>query len=432
MCVLRPGSTEEVSALLKIASAAGVGVVPVSGNTGMSAGTQAEGQAMLSLSRMNQIEAVNPVTRTIVTEAGAILSNLHDAAEAAGLVFPLFFGARGSAMIGGALATNAGGSNVLRYGMARDLCLGIEAVRADGTVLDLMSPLHKDNSGLSLRNLIIGSEGTLAVITKAALKLAPAPKAYATAMVAVRNLNDANALLQRLTEVSGGAVEAFEWMPRNYIDLHKKVVTGAQEPFDHPYDINILVEIGATSPRDSAVQDDGSVFVITVLEEALAAGLESGAVLDAVVSKSETQRRALWERREAAAEIAVTLAPRVDNDVCLPVDRIDEFLTRAQAAAKELHPPAWAHWVSHLGDGNIHYSIVIEEDDAALKTSLAEVVEDLVTELGGSFSAEHGIGVSKLGSMARQKDPAVLETMRAVKAAFDPNGILNPGKVLPD
>jgi FAD/FMN-containing dehydrogenase len=420
--VLRPASTHQVSQIMTLANAQRQSITPVSGHTGLVGGTYSPGGVMVSLDRMNTIHDINATTRTAVVDAGVVLSSLHDATDAEGLIFPLTFGARGSAMIGGVMSTNAGGSNVLRYGNTRDLVLGLEAVLADGRVVDLMSSLHKDNSGLNLRQLLIGSEGTLGIITKAVLKLAPKPIAYATAMVAVPKLDDALTLLNRVQDATGGAVEAFEYMPRHYIDVHMARVDGAREPFDVPYDVNIMIEVATTTDTD----------ITDALQTIMADMMNSGAVLDAVVAQNETQRRAMWDRREAAAELTFWRKPIVDTDVALPLDLVGSFLEQANAKVVEADSGAEPFYIAHLGDGNVHYGVYPSSDDAALKDQIVEIIEDVVESLGGSFSAEHGVGLSKLNTMRRRKDPVALDMMRKIKGVLDPNGILNPGKLIPD
>ena len=430
--VLRPGSTQEVSRILALAHADRVAIVPVGGNTGITGATVADGALALSLGRMNRIREIRPEGRVAVVEAGVVLAALHDAAAEHDLIFPLTFGARGSATIGGALSTNAGGSNVLRYGNTRELCLGLEVVMADGRVMDTMTALHKDNSGLNLRQLMIGAEGTLGVVTAAVLKLRPKPRAYATAMLAVPTFADALALLNRLQDLTGGQVEAFEFMPRAYIDGHLALIAGARPPFAEAHDINVLIEIGATAPRDATPDATGAVPIVTLLENALGDMLASGTLLDAVVARSDAQRREMWARREAAAEITYARKPIVDTDICVPLDAVEGFLADALARVRHLDPGAQEMVVAHLGDGNVHYSIYPGRDDPALSAAILEAIEDAVAAQGGSFSAEHGIGLSKRGTMARRKDPTALAAMRAIKAALDPRGILNPGKVYPD
>jgi len=431
LAVLRPANTAEVSAILKIANAHKTPVVPASGRTGLTGATLAQDALMLSVERLNQITDINPNARTATVGAGVILSNLHDAADAHDLVFPLTLGARGSAMIGGLLSTNAGGSNVVRYGSTRGLCLGLEVVMADGRIMNLMTALHKDNSGLDLRNLVIGAEGTLGIITAAVVKLSPKPKAYATAMVAVATLDDALQLLHDLQDATGGGVEAFEYMPRSYIDKHMQLMPDATAPFDAEYDINIMIEVAAAKSADATPQGDGSLPVVATLETALGAMLEDGRVLDAVIAQNHSQRRAMWKRREDAGEVAFFGGVFVNTDVALPIDKIAAFEAMLTPRIKAIDPDADEVIVAHLGDGNIHHTSYISRNDPAVMDQLVEAVEDVVQELGGSFSAEHGIGVSKLETMKRRKDPVALDAMRAIKRALDPNNILNPGKVIP-
>lgn len=431
LAVARPADTAEVAEVLKLAARAGVSVVPVSGNTGLAGGTMAEGALMLSLERLNRIREIRPEARVAVVEAGVILSRLHEAADAHGLYFPLWFGARGSAMIGGALSTNAGGSNVLRYGNTRALCLGLEVVLADGRVMNLMGALHKDNSGLDLKDLFIGAEGILGIITAATLKLVPKPAAHATAMIAVPSLAAALDLLNRLQSASGGAVEAFEYMPRSFMERYQLCNPKARPPFETTHDVTLLVELGATAPRDANPGPDGQPPIAALLEETLAEMLEEGLVTDALVARSEAQRMEMWERRESAAAITFSRQPLVDNDVAVPLDRVEEFVTRMAQRLPEIDPGADEITVAHLGDGNLHYTVWPTSADPALFDRIREGVEDIVADLGGSFSAEHGVGLSKLPTMQRRKDSVALDVMRAIKAALDPQGILNPGKVIP-
>ena len=432
LAVVRPANTQEVAQVVQWANHTATPVVPVSGNTGLVEGSTADGAVMISLDRMSAIREVRPEARVAIVEAGAILSNIHTAAEAQDLIFPLTFGARGSAMIGGALSTNAGGSNVVRYGTTRHLCLGIEAVLPSGEIVDLMSELHKDNSGYDLRDLLIGAEGTLGIITAAVLKLHPKPKAYATAMVAVPSLNDALTLLNTLQRDTGGAVEAFEFMPRVYMEAYLKRFPEARAPFDAIHEINILVEVGALSPRDATPGNDGRVPVTAHLEEVLGRLFEEGAILDAAVAQSDTQRAEMWARREASAEVARLRQPLVDNDIAVPLDQIQTLLEQITEKSKSIDPGLIPMCVAHLGDGNLHFAGWPSTDDPKVLKQIKEMVDDTAIALGGSFSAEHGVGLTKKPAMARHKNPAALQAMRAIKHALDPNGIMNPGKVLPD
>ena len=429
--VVRPGSTAEVAACVKIAAQHGVPVVPVSGNTGLVGGTMTRGGLMLTLERMNRIRQVKRDARLVIAEAGVILTRLHEAAENEGLYFPLWFGARGSAMLGGVLSTNAGGSNVLRYGSTRGLCLGLEVVLPDGRVLNLMSELHKDNSGYDLKNLFIGAEGTLGIITAAVMKLVPAPKAHATATVAARSVPDALTLLNRMQEATGNRVEAFEFMPRTYCERLREARPDLGLPFDHIPEVTILIEAATTVPHEATADANGDIPLVLTLETILAGMMETGLITDAILARSEQQRRAMWARREAAAEIGVGLHPEIDTDVCLPLDKVDSFLTQAIAGLEALDPGARTITVAHLGDGNLHFTAYPTRDDATLKDQVLEAIENVVANLGGSFSAEHGVGLSKLPSMKRRKDPVALDLMRSLKQAIDPQGLMNPGKVIP-
>jgi FAD/FMN-containing dehydrogenase len=432
VAVARPGTTEEVSQTLHIAAKHGLPVIPVSGLTGIVGGAMTNGGLMLSLERMNRIRNINPNARTATVEAGVILSSLHDAADAHGLYFPLWFGARGSAMIGGVLSTNAGGSNVLRYGSTRALCLGLEVVLADGRILNLMTALHKDNSGYDLKDLFIGAEGTLGVITAAVMKLVPKPRAYATAMLSARSLPDALTLLNRLQEATGGAVEAFEFMPKTYMQRLSQSRPDIRQPFTPMPDVTILVEVGATAPRDATPALDGSLPVVTQLESTLADMMSDGMALDAQIAQNEAQRRAMWHIRETAAEITYARKPAIDTDVSLPLDQIATFLDRIIARLPALDAGAETLTVGHLGDGNLHFTVFPTRDDPALADAVVSAIEDEVQALNGSFSAEHGVGLSKRPSMARRKDPVALGVMRSIKLALDPENRMNPGKILPD
>lgn len=432
IAVVRPASTSEVAAIVKLANTRKTAVIPVSGNTGLAGGVSGKGHIMISMERMNRIHEVRKSSRIAVVDAGVILSDIHAAADAEGLVFPLTFGARGTALIGGCLSTNAGGSNVVRYGNTRDLVLGVEVVLPTGEIADLMSELRKDNSGYNLKHLVIGAEGTLGLITKAVLKLAPKPLAYATAMVAAPSIGDSLELLNQLQDATGGAVEAFEYMPRAYIERHLEVNAAAREPFENPYDVNIMVEIGTTIASKATPDSTGQIPLVAEFEEIMGGLFESGAVLDATVAQNEAQRTAMWERREAAAEVVLTHKPLINHDIAVPLDKVATFIEAMEKRLPEIDAGAIPMIVSHLGDGNVHYAVWGKSQDPDVHEAITEAVEDETLKLGGSFSAEHGIGVSKLPSMARRKDPASIAAMKAIKAALDPNNIMNPGKVLPE
>ena len=421
LAVVRPGSTEEVAAVLRLAHETGTPVVPVGGNTGLNGGTCAEGALMLSLSRMARLRDINPAARTVVAEAGVVLETLHAVASDHGLAFPLTFGAKGSAMVGGFLSTNAGGSNVVRYGSARALCLGLEVVLADGRIWNGLTGLHKDNTGYDLRDLMIGAEGTLGIITAAVLRLVPAPNAHATALVGMESLSGALALLNAVQAGTGGAVEAFEYMPAAYMARLARAKPALACPFP-PQPVNVLIETATTIPGADPV---------AVLEGLLAEAINAGQVAEGVIAQSAAQRRKLWEMREAAAEITFTTPDIVDCDIALPLDRLEPFLARMTPRLAALDPQATELVIAHLGDGNIHYTAYPGRSDPGLAGAIRAAVNAEAVALGGSFSAEHGVGVSKRAAMAAHKDPVAVQMMAAIKAALDPKGILNPGKVLP-
>lgn len=432
LAVLRPANTDEVSKLVKLANDHDIAVVPTGGNTGLNGGTFGQDAMMISLERMDAIRHIRTDARVAVVEAGVILANLHQATEEFGLAFPLTFGARGSAQIGGCLSTNAGGSNVVRYGNTRGLALGLEVVLPNGEVLDLMTELHKDNTGYDLRDLFIGAEGTLGIITAATLKLVPKPRTYATAMVSATSISSALKLLNRLQDASAGMVEAFEYMPRSYMDGLKAQKPQIIPPLGHDRDHTIMVELGATAPRDCDPDQEGEIPVVALLETVLMACIDEGLADDAVIAQNASQRAEIWAMREISAEVVFGFPRFVDTDVSVPLDRFEAFLSDAEAARHEMDPDSSLHVVAHLGDGNLHYTVLPSEKFADNPEPLREMVEHVALSHGGSFSAEHGIGLSKLGGMRRRKNPAALNVMRQIKKAIDPKGLMNPGKTIPD
>ncbi|CUH59773.1 FAD-binding oxidoreductase [Thalassobacter stenotrophicus] len=417
LCVVRPANTAEVAAVVRVVADAGGAIVPVGGNTGLVGGTQARGEVMLSLERMSRIRTIKPDARIAVVEAGVVLQSLHDAADAHDLIFPLTFGAKGSARIGGCLSTNAGGSNVVRYGSTRGLCLGLEVVLASGEVLDMMTELHKDNSGYDLRDLFIGAEGTLGIITAAVLKLFPKPVGYATALLSAPDLGAALKILRALQAASGGAVEAFEYMPRNFM----------QRLAQHRPDLTVPLKTG-----DCTIMVElGGLDMDAPLAETLASLMEEGLVLDATLAASEAQRSTIWAIREASAEIKFTQLPIVDTDVCVPLEKVALFEAEVQARLAELDAEATDITVAHLGDGNFHYAVYPTHDDPAHLEAVRAVIDGVTVSLGGSISAEHGVGRSQLATLARHKSPIALAVMRQIKGALDPGNVMNPGKVVP-
>lgn len=429
--VVEPADTVEVANVMTLLHGQGVAVTPLGGYTGVTGAGHAPGGLAMSLRRLNRIETVDREGRFASVGAGATIEAVRQAADDSGLLFPLNFGAKGSAQIGGALATNAGGSNVLRYGNARALCLGLEAVLADGRVVNLMSSLLKDNTGLDLKELLIGSEGTLGIITRAVLRLSPKPLAHATALVGVPSADDGLALLNRLQDASGGSVDAFDFMTRRYIDMHKTHFGQDRDPLDNPGALTVLIELASTSADAAETGEDGSRALDRLLESTLSDHLEAGTVTDARVASSEAQRQEMWALREAAAEVMHTTPQHIEFDISLPLSAVTTFLSRADAAIEVIDPGITDAIVGHLGDGNLHYVVFQTRGDAALADQLSHAVEELVHEMGGSFSAEHGIGKSKVPLMRRWKDPVALDMMRSIKGVLDPDGILNPGKLYP-
>ena len=436
--VFRPTTTAEVSEILAAANAAGTPVIPMGGNTGTAGAAvpdESGDSIILSMERMNQIREISPSAKTMTVEAGCVLANLQDAAEEQGLFLPIDLGARGSCMIGGNLSTNAGGNNVVRYGNTRELCLGLEVVLPDGRVMDVLSGLRKDNTGYDLRDLFIGAEGTLGVITAATMKLFPLPKARATAFAAVPDIETALDLLNRMQAETGGAVEAFEMMPVEIMKLLAKHVPQRKQPFAEPPDLSILLEIAATSDAEAQPGPDGQVPLTAKLEGLLAAGFESGQITDAVLATSEAQRDEFWGLRDSCLEAAIAAGLRIGFDISLPLDRVHEFVAEMRATAQRMLPGVTVNALGHLGDGNLHYGIMPEAVELDLfRSRSAEIkraVLDSVSSYRGSFSAEHGIGTSKLDEMAAYKDPVALAVMRDIKSVLDPKGIMNPGKVLP-
>jgi FAD/FMN-containing dehydrogenase len=305
-------------------------------------------------------------------------------------------------------------------------------VLADGRVMNLMSELRKDNTGLNLKHMFIGAEGTLGIITAAVVRLYRKPLACVTAMVGLRALEDSLPLLNRLQNETGGGVEAFEYMPRHYIERHMDKIESALEPFDDAHEVNILVEVATTRASDLEQDGSGTPKLQAILETALMDMIEAGSAQDVVIAQNEAQRRVMWERRESAAEITVGVPGSIDTDVAVPLDDVPAFLQQVSAQVQKIDPDGQEFYISHLGDGNLHYTFYPSDTSGVFKEPITEAIEDVVLALNGSFSAEHGIGLSKRNSMARRKDPVALEMMRAIKSAFDPANLMNPGKVYPD
>ena len=428
--VARPANTADLAAVMRVCHAAGVAVVPQGGNTSMVGGAtpSADGQQLIiSLSRMQAIRAVDPVDLTLTLEAGATLRAAQDAAAAAGCLLPLSISSEGTAQIGGVLATNAGGNNTVRYGNARDLVLGLEVVLADGQIWNGLRRLRKDNTGYCLRQLFVGAEGTLGIITAAVLKLAPRPREVAVAFCAVASPEAALALFARFQAQDPAAVQAFEYMSGLGTDFVLRHIPGAVLPLAASAAHYVLVEL-ATPRMNAGLRDS--------LEAVLEAALESGEVLDAAIAESEAQRAAIWRLREEHSEGQKREGASVKNDISVPVSRVPELIRLATAACEALMPGIRAVPFGHMGDGNIHFNLEqpVGMDPAAFLAqdhAIMDTVNAVVRTLDGSFSAEHGVGQLKPYMMPEWRGGAELALMQAIKHALDPAGLLNPGQVLP-
>jgi FAD/FMN-containing dehydrogenase len=427
--VLRPGSVAEVSTLLALCNDAGIGVVPHGGNTGYCGGSVPDdsgNQLVVSLARLKTVRAVDPLSYSITVEAGCVLATVQEAAAAAERYFPLSLAAEGSCQIGGNLSTNAGGTAVLRYGMARDLVLGLEVVLADGRVLDMLRSLRKDNTGYDLKSLFIGAEGTLGVITAATLKLFPKVAGRATACLAIPSLEAAVQLLALLRAASADRLTACEIMCRLALELVANHIPGAADAFDRPHPWYLLVELQSSLATEDL---DG------LLESALGAAMERGLVTDAIVAKSGAQRAGLWRLRESIPEALAAAGAQIKHDVSVPIAAIPAF---AATAAEWIHaqiPTARIVPFGHIGDGNLHFNVSQPMDvDAADFLRRAPAIEhgvhDIAHRHGGSFSAEHGIGKYKVEELLRFRTATELDIMRELKRTLDPRGIMNPGKIL--
>jgi len=428
LAVIRPGNTDEVGAVVALCAGANVAIVPQGGNTGLCGGATPRGdrpEVVLSLGRLNRVRAIDHANATITVEAGMTLRAVQDAASDAGLFFPLSLAAEGSAQIGGNLSTNAGGTAVLRYGNARRQVLGLEVVLADGRVWNGLRALRKDNTGYDLKHLFIGAEGSLGIITAAVLQLYPRPRSSATAWVAAPDPAGALRLFTRLRETLADRLTGFELVAEVCVGLVVKHLPRLRDPLPgHPW--YVLVQ------ADDCLQDSG---LAQHLEEALGMAVAAGEALDAVLAQSETQAEDFWALRESISEAQKREGFSIKHDVSLPISSIPEFLARAGERLQKQYPGVRIVVFGHLGDGNLHYNLSMPEgaENAALLGATPSVnrsVHDLVAELGGSISAEHGLGQLKREEIKRYKSALELELMARIKAALDPQGLMNPGKVL--
>ena len=419
-CVVRPASTAEVAAIVALCAREDIAIVPQGGNTGLSGGSVPAGsrrQIVLSLSRLNRIRALDPLNDTITVEAGCVLAAVQEAARAAGRFFPLSLAAEGSCQIGGNLSTNAGGVNVLRYGMAREQVLGLEVVLPDGRVWEGLRGLRKDNTGYDLKQLFLGAEGTLGVITAAVLRLQPAASASATAWIGVASPRAAVELLAALRARLGDRLSAFELLSRNCLEAVLAHASGHQDPLPGPHPWYVLAELS----------DSGDAGVLRErVERALFECAEAGALVDAVLAQSVAQANALWRIRETVPEAQFT---NVKHDISVAVSRIPDLIERIQPALEAAFPQVRAFVFGHVGDGNLHYNVG-PEALVAQRPAVNRIVYDAVAALAGSISAEHGLGQLKRDEIRRHKSPLELELMARLKHALDPRGLMNPGKVI--
>ena len=428
--LLSPAGTGEVVDLVRLCSQAGVPLVPQGGNTSMVGGATPDdsGEALLlSLRRMNRIRSLDPTANLAVCEAGLILAELHEAALAAGRRFPLTLGARGSATIGGLVSTNAGGTQVLRFGTMRQLVQGVEAVLPDGSLFDGLAPLKKDNRGYSLTQLLVGAEGTLGIVTAASLRLVPAIGERAVAWIGLETPEAAMKLLQHLETLVGDAIESFELVPASSLELVLAHIPGTRAPLARPHPWNVLIEAAVPMAVESPEK---------ALYHALRSALETGLAADAMIAASEAQAEALWRLRDSISEAEKKDGPAAKHDISVPVADMPVFIVEAARAVEARFPGTRVNAFGHLGDGNIHFNVRAPTGVAAAwveneGSSVSGFVHDLVTAAGGSISAEHGIGQMKLAELARLAGPARLGALRAVKQALDPVGIMNPGKLVP-
>ena len=428
--VIRPASTDEVAAVVRACAAASVAVVPQGGNTSMVGGAvpnENGGEVVLSLARMHGVRDTDPLDLTLTIEAGATLKAAQDAAAGAGCLLPLSIGAEGTAQVGGVLATNAGGNNTVRYGNARDLVLGLEVVLPDGQVWNGLRRLRKDNTGYCLRQLFVGAEGTLGIITAAVLKLVPRPRETEVAFCAVASPEAALALFSKFQTHDPAAVQAFEYMSGLGVAFVLKHIPGATLPLSAPAEHYALIELATPRP-DAGLR--------ATLEGILEAGLDEGVVLDAAIAESETQRAALWRLREEHSEAQKREGASIKNDVSVPVSKVPELIRRAAAACTALIPGIRVVPFGHMGDGNIHFNLEQPEamDPAAFLARDHEIMDTVcavVRDLDGSFSAEHGIGKLKRYMLPDWRGGAELDLMQRIKRAIDPANLMNPGKLLP-
>jgi FAD/FMN-containing dehydrogenase len=429
LAVLKPGSSEEVAAIVKLCHQQRIPIVPQGGNTGLVLGSvpDSSGRAvLLSLTRLNRFRTIDPVNNTMTVEAGCILYDIQQAAAAVQRLFPLSLAAESSCTIGGNLSTNAGGTSVLRYGNTRELCLGLEVVTAQGDIMSSLRGLRKDNTGYDLRDLFIGAEGTLGIITAAVIKLFPQPQAQVTALAALRTPDHALRLLNLAQSRCGAALTGFELMSDFCLQLVTRHFPSQRAPFDKPHAQYVLLELS---------DSESAMHATAMLEAVISTALERDLIDDAVIATSIAQSKSLWQLREHISMAQAQEGHNIKHDISVPISRIDEFIRVTDALLQEISPGCRIVSFGHLGDGNLHYNVspppgVKNTDFIMQQPKINRMVHDSVDMFGGSISAEHGLGALKREEIRRYKSPVELQLMRAIKQALDPHALMNPGKVI--
>jgi FAD/FMN-containing dehydrogenase len=423
LAMVCPGSTTEVADVVRLCSHEGIAIVPQGGNTGLCGGAvpdESGQQLILSLARLNRIRSIDAEDFSMVAEAGCVLATLQQEARAVDRYFPLSLSAEGSCQIGGNLATNAGGINVIRYGTARQQVLGLEVVLADGSIIDGLRSLHKDTAGYDLKQLFIGSEGTLGIITAATLRLYPDPGETTTLLITLPDAGSAVSLLARMRAALGDRIESFELISRFALQLVERHIAGVGLPHELSGDWFVLAELAVGEEAESLAK---------FLEDAV----DAGQLSDAVIAKNIAEAESLWRVRHAISEAQKYEGPSIKHDISVPVSRMQEFLQRCSKRLQRLEPSARPVIFGHVGDGNLHYNLTVPEElagDARRVARITTTIYDLVAELGGSFSAEHGVGVTKKAYLEHYRGSTELDLMRRLKRALDPQNLLNPGKVI--
>lgn len=437
MAVVKPATTIDVSAILELADKMNIAVIPQGGNTSLCGGATPNNQdnnLILSTERLNQIRDIDVAGQTITVESGCILEEIKSTAENYDLFFPLDLGARGTCQIGGNLSTNAGGLNVIRYGNARDLTLGLEVVLMGGKIVNLLSDLKKNNTGYDLKNLFIGAEGTLGIITAATLKLFPRPKATATAFAGLRDIDAGIDLLNHCQAASGGNVIAFELMPRSIIENVLQFYPNCQSPLENIPPFSALIEIASTADADNYPDTDGTMPLVAMLTQTLSNALETGQISDATIASNQAQRDALWAIRELTPESEIKAGKAYKSDISIPLRHMSAFYKKATEAVHAIAPDTRIFGFGHIGDGNLHFNLcepVGENGDFRRHyPKFDAIMMDLLKTYKGSISAEHGIGQKKRDMLCEFKDPASIEVMRVIKQALDPKNLMNPEKVI--